>query len=148
MTCRFLSFSFRFQVKLTVQGEVQNSSTILQQTFVVEYIVNGQMCDECRRVEAKDTWNASVSPILQFKLVLLSNKIHHRKCLIIQPTATYHTYLFFVLNKFLYHSPKLPEFSELLKTMTLFDIVVCSLSTENFCITTCYKLKKNKGVTF
>jgi nonsense-mediated mRNA decay protein 3 len=49
------------QVKLTVQGEVANSSTILQQTFVVEYIVNGQMCDECRRVEAKDTWNASVS---------------------------------------------------------------------------------------
>ena len=35
--------------------------TILQQTFVVEYIVNHQMCDDCRRVEAKDTWNASVS---------------------------------------------------------------------------------------
>ena len=35
-------------------------STILQQTFVVEYIVNHQMCDDCRRVEAKDTWNASV----------------------------------------------------------------------------------------
>ena len=50
-----------FQVKLTVQGEVANSSTILQQTFVVEYIVNNQMCDDCRRVEAKDTWNASVS---------------------------------------------------------------------------------------
>ena len=83
MTCRITSFSFRFQVKLTVQGEVQNSSTILQQTFVVEYIVNGQMCDECRRVEAKDTWNASVSPILQFKLVLLSNKIHNRKFLIL-----------------------------------------------------------------
>jgi nonsense-mediated mRNA decay protein 3 len=55
------------QVKLTVQGEVANSSTILQQTFVVEYIVNGQMCDECRRVEAKDTWNASVS--LAFQLM-------------------------------------------------------------------------------
>ena len=37
------------------------AGTILQQTFVVEYIVNHQMCDDCRRVEAKDTWNASVS---------------------------------------------------------------------------------------
>ena len=36
------------------------SGTILQQTFVVEYVVNHQMCDDCRRVEAKDTWNASV----------------------------------------------------------------------------------------
>ena len=50
-----------FQVKLTVQGEVANTSTILQQTFVVEYVVNNQMCDDCHRVEAKDTWNASVS---------------------------------------------------------------------------------------
>lgn len=49
-----------FQVKLTIQGEVM-SGTILQQTFVVEYVVNHQMCDDCRRVEAKDTWNASVS---------------------------------------------------------------------------------------
>ena len=48
-------------MKLTVQGEVANASTILQQTFVVEYIVNNQMCDDCHRVEAKDTWNASVS---------------------------------------------------------------------------------------
>ena len=37
------------------------AGTILQQTFVVEYVVNHQMCDDCRRVEAKDTWNASVS---------------------------------------------------------------------------------------
>lgn len=36
------------------------AGTILQQTFVVEYVVNHQMCDDCRRVEAKDTWNASV----------------------------------------------------------------------------------------
>ena len=47
-------------MKLTIQGEVM-AGTILQQTFVVEYVVNHQMCDDCRRVEAKDTWNASVS---------------------------------------------------------------------------------------
>ena len=43
-----------------MQGEVV-AGTILQQSFIVEYVVNHQMCDDCRRVEAKDTWNASVS---------------------------------------------------------------------------------------
>jgi len=51
--------SKRIKVKLTIQGEVM-AGTILQQSFVVEYTVNHQMCDDCRRVEAKDTWNASV----------------------------------------------------------------------------------------
>ena len=46
-------------MKLTVQGEVV-AGTILQQSFVVEYVVNHQMCDDCRRVEAKDTWTANV----------------------------------------------------------------------------------------
>ena len=43
------------------------AGTILQQTFVVEYVVNHQMCDDCRRVEAKDTWNASVSFIYEIR---------------------------------------------------------------------------------
>ena len=42
-----------------MQGEVV-AGTILQQSFVVEYVVNHQMCDDCRRVEAKDTWTANV----------------------------------------------------------------------------------------
>jgi len=44
---------------MTVQGEAI-AGTILQQTFIVEYVVNHQMCDECRRVEAKDLWSAMV----------------------------------------------------------------------------------------
>ena len=52
--------SKRIKVKLSIQGEVV-SGAILQQSFVVEYVVHFQMCDQCRRVEAKDTWNASVS---------------------------------------------------------------------------------------
>ena len=44
------------------------AGTILQQSFVVEYIVNHQMCDDCRRVEAKDTWNASVSFTVEYLL--------------------------------------------------------------------------------
>merc|ERR1712226_17163 len=51
--------SKRIKVKLTVQGEVVKG-TILQQSFVVEYVVQYQMCDTCRRVEANDTWNANV----------------------------------------------------------------------------------------
>ena len=57
------------------------AGTILQQTFVVEYVVNHQMCDDCRRVEAKDTWNASVSFIYKimfennFRLAVLFSKI-------------------------------------------------------------------------
>ena len=48
------------------------AGTILQQSFVVEYIVNHQMCDDCRRVEAKDTWNASVSFTIVYSLFLQS----------------------------------------------------------------------------
>jgi nonsense-mediated mRNA decay protein 3 len=75
-------------VKLTIQGEVM-SGTILQQSFVVEYIVNHQMCDDCRRVEAKDTWNASVSFTIKYlptlvtfskslrQIILRSNVLRH-----------------------------------------------------------------------
>jgi len=51
--------SRRLKVKLTVQKEVF-AATILQQIFVVEFIVHSQQCDKCQRVEAKDTWNAVV----------------------------------------------------------------------------------------
>jgi len=51
--------SKRLKVKLTIQAEVLNS-TILQQTFIVDYIVQYQMCDDCHRREAKDFWKAVV----------------------------------------------------------------------------------------
>ena len=34
------------------------SGTLLQQVFVVEYVVNNQMCETCHRREANDNWNA------------------------------------------------------------------------------------------
>jgi len=49
--------SRRLKVKLTIQKEVF-TSTILQQVFVVEFVVHNQQCDQCARVWAKDTWNA------------------------------------------------------------------------------------------
>ena len=51
--------SRRVKVKLTIQKEVF-ASTILQQVFVVEYIVANQYCDECTRVDAQLTWKAVV----------------------------------------------------------------------------------------
>jgi len=51
--------SKRLKVKLTIQAEVLNS-TILQQTFIVDFIVQYQMCDDCHRREAKDFWKAVV----------------------------------------------------------------------------------------
>ncbi|KAF8366251.1 hypothetical protein PRIPAC_84080 [Pristionchus pacificus] len=51
--------SKRVKVKLTIQKEVL-SGTILQQSFIVEFSIHSQMCDECRRAEAKDFWRACV----------------------------------------------------------------------------------------
>ncbi|XP_043223415.1 60S ribosomal export protein NMD3-like isoform X2 [Amphibalanus amphitrite] len=51
--------SRRIKVKLTIQKEVMNG-TILQQVFIVEFVVNTQMCGDCHRAEAKDFWKAQV----------------------------------------------------------------------------------------
>ncbi|PRP82139.1 60S ribosomal export protein [Planoprotostelium fungivorum] len=51
--------SRRIKVKLTIQKEVFHS-TILQQTFQIEYVVAAQQCEACQRKDAKDTWQAVV----------------------------------------------------------------------------------------
>ncbi|KAI4888600.1 hypothetical protein NFI96_021752 [Prochilodus magdalenae] len=51
--------SKRIKLKLTIQKEVMNGA-ILQQVFVVEFVIQPQMCDDCHRVEAKDFWKAVV----------------------------------------------------------------------------------------
>jgi nonsense-mediated mRNA decay protein 3 len=51
--------SKRLRVKLTVQKEVL-SSTILQQIFEIEYIVQYGQCPDCTRMAAKNTWKAIV----------------------------------------------------------------------------------------
>ncbi|XP_064456114.1 60S ribosomal export protein NMD3-like [Ornithodoros turicata] len=61
--------SRRIKVKLTVQKEVAGG-TILQQVFVIEFMVNHQMCDKCHRFEAKDFWRA---------LVQVRQKVQHKK---------------------------------------------------------------------
>lgn len=52
--------SMRLKVKLTVQGEVLNGA-ILQQTFVVEFVVERHMCPACNRQNANpNSWVACV----------------------------------------------------------------------------------------
>lgn len=51
--------SKRIKVKLTIQAEVLGGA-VLQQVFVVDFVVNGQFCEDCHRVEAKDFWKANV----------------------------------------------------------------------------------------
>jgi predicted Fe-S protein YdhL (DUF1289 family) len=48
--------SKRIKVKLTVHGEVLGGA-MLEQVFVVDYIVNHQMCDDCHRSEAQNFWS-------------------------------------------------------------------------------------------
>lgn len=48
----------RLKVKLTIQAEVFNG-TILQQSFVVEYVVEKNMCPDCNRANANpNSWIA------------------------------------------------------------------------------------------
>jgi hypothetical protein len=52
--------SKRLKVKLTIQAEVFNG-TILQQGFVVEFVVENHMCLECNRNNANpNSWTACV----------------------------------------------------------------------------------------
>lgn len=46
------------------------SSTILQQIFEVEYIIQGAQCPECTRLAAKNTWRA---------LVQVRQKVDHKR---------------------------------------------------------------------
>lgn len=50
--------SKRIKVRVSIQMEVFGA--ILQQVFIVEYVVHHEMCLNCHRKEAKDTWTAVV----------------------------------------------------------------------------------------
>lgn len=46
------------KVKLVIHADVMG--VVLEKSFIVEFIVNHQMCDDCHRREAKDFWRALV----------------------------------------------------------------------------------------
>ena len=64
--------SRRIKVKLNIQKEVSGGDT-LSHVFVVEYVVNTQMCDVCHRIEAKDFWKAKVQ---------VRQRLKHKKTLL------------------------------------------------------------------
>ena len=49
--------SRRLKIKVTVQKEVLNG-TLLQQSFVVEFVVNNLQCDDCKKTWTPHTWVA------------------------------------------------------------------------------------------
>jgi len=49
--------SKRLKVKLKIQKAVLGG-TIVQQDFIIEFVIQNHFCDDCHRTEAKDTWNA------------------------------------------------------------------------------------------
>lgn len=65
---------FFYQVKLSVQKEIQEGA-VLQQDFIVEFLVTGQMCDDCHRVEAKDYWQAVVQVSNSNRTIVTAIKI-------------------------------------------------------------------------
>mmetsp|Transcript_38426 Transcript_38426/g.95583 ORF Transcript_38426/g.95583 Transcript_38426/m.95583 type:complete len:588 (+) Transcript_38426:183-1946(+) len=61
--------SRRLKLKLTIQKEVVPGA-VLQQTFVVEFILGNKQCPNCQRREAKDTWTA---------IVQMRQKVPHKR---------------------------------------------------------------------
>ena len=62
--------SRRIKVKLTVQAEVMNGA-ILQQTFVVEHVVEPHMCMDCTRANTNTSiWTACAQVLHRYLLIL------------------------------------------------------------------------------
>lgn len=53
------SHSRRLKIKLTIQKEVHLNTT-LEQTFVVEYVVQTMQCDDCKKTYTPHSWVANV----------------------------------------------------------------------------------------
>lgn len=87
--------SKRIKVKLTIQKEVLTSA-VLQQSFIVEFVIQNQMCEDCRRAEAKDYWRACVQvrqkcdfkkTLFYLEQLVLKHGIHE-KATGVKPVAT------------------------------------------------------------
>ena len=49
--------SRRIKIKVCIQKEVV-SGAVMQQSFIIEYVIGNKQCGSCQRREAKDTWSA------------------------------------------------------------------------------------------
>ena len=64
--------SKRLKLRVTIQKEVV-AGAVLQQSFVIEYVIGNKQCPHCQRREAKDTWTA---------VVQLRQKVAHKRTLL------------------------------------------------------------------
>ena len=56
------------------------NGAVLEQTFIVEFVVQSHMCDECHRVEAKDFWRAVVQVRQKVRTELLIPLVNAIRC--------------------------------------------------------------------
>lgn len=84
--------SMRLKIRLTIQREVVSGGTILQQSFVVEFIVRNQQCVECQAAFRQGTWKSLVQvrqrvghkrTFLYLEQLILKHQAH-RGCLSIE----------------------------------------------------------------
>lgn len=61
--------SKRLKVRVTIQKEVVQGA-VLQQSFVIQFVVGNKQCPQCQRREAKDTWTA---------LLQVRQKVPHKR---------------------------------------------------------------------
>jgi len=73
--------SRRLKVKLTIQKEVFNFA-VLQQTFVVEYMVQNLQCPECQRSYTEHVWKASCQ---------VRQKVKHKRTFFLSGTTSSET---------------------------------------------------------
>jgi nonsense-mediated mRNA decay protein 3 len=66
--------SRRLKVKLEIQKEVF-TATILQQSFIVEYIIQNFYCPDCHKIQADDTWTA-VAQVRQHVCIVFLTLTH------------------------------------------------------------------------
>jgi nonsense-mediated mRNA decay protein 3 len=66
--------SRRLKVKLEIQKEVF-TATILQQSFIIEYIIQNFYCPDCHKIQADDTWTA-VAQVRQHVCIVFLTLTH------------------------------------------------------------------------
>mmetsp|Transcript_6339 Transcript_6339/g.11299 ORF Transcript_6339/g.11299 Transcript_6339/m.11299 type:complete len:617 (+) Transcript_6339:93-1943(+) len=84
--------SMRLKIRLTIQREVESGGTILQQSFVVTFVVRNQQCVECQAAFRQGSWKSLVQvrqrvghkrTFLYLEQLILKNGAH-RGCLSIE----------------------------------------------------------------
>ncbi|KAH7649678.1 NMD3p like involved in nonsense mediated decay [Cryptosporidium bovis] len=78
--------SKRLKVKCTIQKEIMNGA-IVQQNIIIEFYLQGQQCDDCKRSFTPHTWNAVVQvrqrvqhkrTFLYLEQLILKNGAHEK----------------------------------------------------------------------